>query len=225
MICQKMPRLLMELLAWVLLLSSAVAQSRSDVMWNGSFEEGQAGWQPTVTDPQGVGSEVTIELSQAKAGGKSLKIRRAGPGSATIASPLASVQSGRDFLLTFWYRSEGFSETGNYAGVNLQYVLDWLDIDRKSIGTGGMGLSYAVVPRWRFMVSMLTPPPDSAFVKIRFGLLLAVSRIVEHVEVERDFAGRILKRIRKPLQVSTAASSVISGALLAPVTPLLRRGT
>jgi len=113
MICQKMPRLLIALLAWVLLLSSAVAQSRSDVMSNGNFEEGQAGWQPTVTDPQGVGSEVTIDLSQAKAGGKSLKIRLARPSSATIASPLASVQSGRDFLLTFWYRSEGFSETGN----------------------------------------------------------------------------------------------------------------
>jgi len=86
MICQKMPRLLIALLAWVLLLSSAVAQSRSDVMSNGNFEEGQAGWQPTVTDPQGVGSEVTIDLSQAKAGGKSLKIRLAGPSSATIAS-------------------------------------------------------------------------------------------------------------------------------------------
>jgi hypothetical protein len=79
MICQKMPRLLIALLAWVLQLSSAVAQSRSDVMSNGNFEEGQAGWQPTVTDPQGVGSEVTTDLSQAKAGGKSLNIRLAGP--------------------------------------------------------------------------------------------------------------------------------------------------
>ena len=129
-----MPRLLIALLAWVLLLSSAVAQSRSDVMSNGSFEEGQAGWQPTVNDPQGVGSEVMIDLSQAKAGGKSLKIRLAGPSSATIASPLASVQAGRDFLFTFWYRSEGFSETGNYAGVNLQYTcwIGWISTRSRS---------------------------------------------------------------------------------------------
>ena len=42
--------------------------------------------------------------------------------------------------------------------------------------------------------NVMSPPPDTAFVKIRFGLLLAVSRIVEHVEVERDFAGRILEK-------------------------------
>ena len=163
-----MSRLLFALLVWTSLLGSAAAQARPTLIANGSFEEGQTGWESSVTDPQGVGSEVTIDASQAKADGKSLEIRLPGPSSAAIVSPLAPVQAGRDVLLSFWYRSEGFSETGNFAGVNLQYVLDWLDLDGKPVGTGGLGLSYGAVPRWRFMVSLLTPPPGAASVKLRF---------------------------------------------------------
>jgi hypothetical protein len=52
----------------------------------------------------------------------------------------------------------------------VQYVLGWLDADKKPIGAGGMGLSYGAVPEWRFMVSLLTAPPDAASVQIRFPM-------------------------------------------------------
>jgi len=108
--------------------------------------------------------------SNAREGAKSLQISLPGQSSATITSRLAPVQAGQDYLLSFWYRSKGFSETGAYAGVNLQYVLIWLDANQKPIGTGGMGLSYGAVPEWRFMVSMLTVPPKAAAVRISFPM-------------------------------------------------------
>jgi hypothetical protein len=54
--------------------------------------------------------------------------------------------------------------------VNLQYVITWLDRERKPVGTGGMGLSYGAVPRWRFMVQMLTPPPGAASMRMSFPM-------------------------------------------------------
>ncbi|NUQ65426.1 MAG: hypothetical protein HUU20_23405 [Pirellulales bacterium] len=154
----------------LLLLIDAAADQRPDVMHNGGFEEGMGGWQPSVDDPKAVGAAVTIDPSKAREGGKSLKISLPGPSSAGIASSPAPVKSGRDYLLSFWYRSEGFSETGVYAGVNLQYVLTWLDTMGKPVGTAGAGLSYGAVPQWRFMVSMLTVPSGAAAVQIRFPM-------------------------------------------------------
>lgn len=152
---------IVALLLAVLLPRIAFPQSRPNLVPNGSFEDALASWQCSVNDPKQVGAAVNLDSSRTREGNRSLKIQLAGPGSATATSPLAPVQAGQDYLLTFWYRSEGFSDTGLFAGVNLQYVLDWLDTDKKPVGTGGMGLSYGAVAEWRFMVSLLTAPPST----------------------------------------------------------------
>lgn len=161
---------IVALLLAVLLPRIAFPQSRPNLVPNGSFEDALASWQCSVNDPKQVGAAVNLDSSRTREGNRSLKIQLAGPGSATATSPLAPVQAGQDYLLTFWYRSEGFSDTGLFAGVNLQYVLDWLDTDKKPVGTGGMGLSYGAVAEWRFMVSLLTAPPSAAWARIRFPM-------------------------------------------------------
>ncbi len=150
------------------LAGPAPGQGREEVMLGGSFEEGLGGWLPAVNDPSRVGAAIGTDPTHAKRGGKSLKIALPGACGGSITSPPAPVRAGEDYLLTFWYRSEGFSPTGNYAGVNLQYVLHWLDREKKPIATGGMGLSYGAVPQWRFMVRMFTPPPGTAFATLSF---------------------------------------------------------
>jgi len=56
------------------------------------------------------------------------------------------VAPGRDYLLTFFLRSQGFSRTGGYDGVNPQYALLWRDAGGKNIGEAGAGLPYAPRP-------------------------------------------------------------------------------
>ncbi|OHB82521.1 MAG: hypothetical protein A2V98_17825 [Planctomycetes bacterium RBG_16_64_12] len=139
-------------------------------MPNHSFEEGMSGWQPSVNDPSHVGAAVTVDRTQAKHGAQSLKIGLPAESRAAATSPPAPVRGGQDYLLSFWYRCEGFSETGNYAGVNLQYVVNWLDAEKKPVGAGGMGLSYGAVPEWRFMTRMYLSPQEAAFVALTFPM-------------------------------------------------------
>ncbi len=158
---------LIVLISWA---NVAAAQPQPNLIHNGDFEQGIAGWEPSLNDPKGVGAAVTIDPSKALEGSRSLQISLPGQSIAAITSRPASVQAGQDYLLSFWYRSEGFSETGAFAGVNLQYVLTWLDANQKLVGTGGMGLSYDAVSEWRFMVSMLTVPANAMAVQIRFPM-------------------------------------------------------
>ena len=163
-------RLVVTMLAWLGLAGSALAQGPANVMLNGSFEEGINGWQPSVHDPKHVGAAVAIDQTQAKAGARSVKTSLPGQSNAAITSPLAPVRAGQDYLLTFWYRSEGFSETSLYAGVNLQYVLTWLDADNKPVSTGGMGLSYGAVPEWRFSTAAFKRAGAYQDIPVRFVL-------------------------------------------------------
>ena len=159
--------------ALIVLFSSAnlaAAQPQPNLIHNGDFEQGLAGWAPSLNDPRGVGAALTSDASTSREGGRSLQIRLPGPSGAAMTSPPASVQAGQDYLLSFWYRSEGFSATDAYAGVNLQYVLTWLDANRQPVGTGGMGLSYGAVPEWRFTVSLLTVPANATAVQIGFPM-------------------------------------------------------
>ncbi len=164
------PRVVALLVVSGTIAASAHAEGPVNLLSNGGFEEGISGWQVSVADPGKRGAAVTVDAGQARQGEKSLCLTLPGIGQASAGSPLAPVRPGEDYLFTFWYRSDGFSESGLYAGVNVQYVVHWLDADRKPLGTDGSGLAYGAVPEWRFMVRMFRPPPGTAFVSVTFPM-------------------------------------------------------
>lgn len=150
----------------------AAAQEPANVLPNGDFEDGLAGWTPGVNDAKKLGAAVALDEAQAKHGAKSLKISLpGGPSGASAGSPLARVQAGQEYLLTFWFRSEGFSDTDLFAGVNLQFALSWLDAEKKPVpGPGGAGLAYGAVPQWRFICKLYRVPAGAAFVAISYNM-------------------------------------------------------
>jgi hypothetical protein len=158
-------------LTTLLAAGAALAQFPESVLPNGDFEEGLTGWTPSVNDAKKLGVAVTVDETQAKHGAKSLKITLpGGPSGASVGSPASPVQGGQQYLVTLYFRSEGFSDTNLYAGVNLQYVLTWLDADKKAVGGGGAGLAYGAVKDWSFRCTLYRAPANAAFLAISFNM-------------------------------------------------------
>ena len=156
----------------LILTVSASAQFSENVMPNGSFEEGLAGWTASVNDAQNLGAQITEDREQAKHGTVSARLSLPkGPTGAGLRSPRAPVRPGEDYLLTFHFRSEGFSDTNLFAGVNLQFVLAWLDAEGQPVaGPGGAGLAYGAVPEWRFISKLYRAPAGAAFLTVSFNM-------------------------------------------------------
>ncbi len=156
----------------LVLTAGAYAQFAESVLPNGSFEEGLAGWTLSVTDAQGLGAKITEDPAQAKHGARSAQLDLpGGPSTASLASPLTPVEGGKDYLLTFYFRSEGFSDTNLFAGVNLQFTLTWLNGEKKPVpGPGGAGLAYGAVPDWRFMCKLYHAPAEAAFMALSYRM-------------------------------------------------------
>ncbi len=159
--------------ALVLVVGAAQAQFAESVLPNGDFEEGLEGWGVSVSDAKNLGVAVIADETQAKHGARSVKMTLpGGPSGATVSSAPAPVQGGQYYLVTFHFRSEGFSETGLFAGVNLQYTLNWSDAENKPVpGPGGAGLTYGEVKEWRFRCTLFRAPEGAT--SVRMGLAMS----------------------------------------------------
>jgi hypothetical protein len=163
----------LTLLATLLLVTGggAGAQFSPSVLPNGDFAAGPTGWSGSVNDAKNLGASVVAGPTLPPPAGPCLRLRLpAGPAAANAVSAPAPVAGGQLYLVTFYYRSEGFSDSDLYAGVTLQYGLTWLDADKKPVGDGGAGLSYGAVPDWRFLCALYRAPARAAFLTIAFRL-------------------------------------------------------
>lgn len=167
-----MIRNLLVLPLLILLCATAQAQFAESVLPNGDFEEGLEGWRVVVNDAKQLGAAVTAEETGARHGAKCVKLALpGGPSGAKVSSAPAAVQEGQYYLVTFYFRSEGFSETGLYAGVNLQYTLSWSDAEQKPVaGPGGAGLTYGEVKEWRFRCALFRAPQGATAVTLGLAM-------------------------------------------------------
>ena len=167
-----MSRNLTILLPFLLLAAGAAgAQFSPSLLPNGDFAGGLTGWSASVNDAKKLGAAVTVDPTPAAPAGPCLRLTLpGGPTAAAAGSPPAPVSGGQLYLVTFHFRSEGFSDTDLFAGVNLQYNLAWLDADKKQVGGSGGGLTYGAVPDWRFICALCRAPARAAWLALSFAM-------------------------------------------------------
>ncbi|MHB9024136.1 MAG: hypothetical protein ACYC7E_08160 [Armatimonadota bacterium] len=169
--CYRYFRLFIPLLLLTCGLAVNAAEPFANVFPNGSFEDTTPVWSPSVNDPAKTGAAVILDTQQVKEGRQAAKLSLPGQGAANLSSPLAPVEADKDYLFTLWYRSEGFSKTNLFAGVNASYHLTWYNAQKKALGQIGIGLPYGARPEWALHIRMLTVPKDAAFL----GMSLSMS--------------------------------------------------
>ena len=137
-------------------------QLSPSVVPNGSFEEGMTGWKSSMQDPAQAGLGMSIDETHHRDGSRSAQLSLPKHGGVTLTSERFPVEGGRDYLCVLYTRSEGFSRTGSYDGVNAQYLIDWFDAEGKNMGRVGSGFSYAARPNWEGEIRVVSAPASAA---------------------------------------------------------------
>jgi hypothetical protein len=181
--CYRYLHLLPLLLLWA--LAANAAEPYANVFPNGSFEDTTPVWSPGVNDPAKTGAAVILDTQQVKEGRQSAKLALPGQGSASLSSPLAPVEAGKDYLFTLWYRSEGFSKTDLFSGVNASYILTWYSAEKKAIGQAGAGLPYGARPQWMLHIHLFTVPKDAAYLGFSLSMGAAEKSLPSALWVDR----------------------------------------
>ncbi|MHB9130506.1 MAG: hypothetical protein ACYDBB_05365 [Armatimonadota bacterium] len=162
---------LIPLLVLLCLFTAAFAvETRPSVLPNGGFEDGMTGWTAAVNDPGKTGSAVTIDGEQHREGTNSFRLFVQPKCGANLSCKSFPVEGGKDYLITLWYRSEGFSRTGNFDGVSASYTVTWYDAAGKPIIGTGQGLPYSAQPKWRRSMRLATAPANAASANFSCGI-------------------------------------------------------
>jgi len=163
----------------------ALAQFGPNLLPDGDFEETPLAWQTAVSGAQAAAAGVAAEEAQAKVGARALKFSVPREAAAGATSPVAPVEGGKVYLYSFWFRSEGFSKTGLFAGCNAQYSLTWLDAEGKVVGTVGVGLPYEEVPEWRFMARTVRAPVEATGMRARYAVSVDANGVPSTLWLDR----------------------------------------
>ncbi|MHB9024113.1 MAG: hypothetical protein ACYC7E_08045 [Armatimonadota bacterium] len=134
----------------------------ANLAYNGSFEGGLTAWTTDVTG----GGAVSADTAQHQDGSQSLKLDLPTPGSASATSTAVTVSGGRDFLLTFWYRTAGANGSETPA------------VDVKWFNGGGSEItpaSHIALPtgeqlNWTSVTRRVSPPSGAASAKVVCGV-------------------------------------------------------
>ncbi|MHB9132571.1 MAG: hypothetical protein ACYDBB_15995 [Armatimonadota bacterium] len=138
------------------------------LLFNGSFEGGLTAWTASAS---GAGNTVSIDTITIKDGANALKLDLPAEGNATATGTTIPVSSGRDFLLTFWYKSSGISGSGSYEGVTPACDVKWYDGSGGDLGYTRVALPYAPQVTWTSLTRRVSPPANTASAKVVYSLV------------------------------------------------------
>ncbi|MHB9023943.1 MAG: hypothetical protein ACYC7E_07155 [Armatimonadota bacterium] len=130
---------------------------------NSSFEGGLTSWTPSTS---GSGT-VAADTNQQQDGSQSLKLDvTSSIGSATATSTAVTVTGGRDFLLSFWYRSQGTNSSA-VLGADVK----WYDSGGGEITPAAhVTLPNAAQGTWTNKTQRVSPPAGAATLKVVHSL-------------------------------------------------------
>jgi len=133
---------------------------------DGSFEAARPGGMPTGwTGSAGVGADAAVRHD----GRLALRVSFGAPGSANAASPAYNLPGPCDlYVLTFWYRAEGFGKSMAYEGVNASMRVEWLSADGKSVASESLGFPYGAMDWCTFCYTLAAPKAARKF-RLLFG--------------------------------------------------------
>lgn len=149
------------LICCVGLALAAPAAAPPNLLPNGDIENGLAGW--------AVNGTVTAD-ARACQGTQALLLAAQPKGGANAVSGMATIAGGHDYLLTFRYRSEGFSRKGGYDGVSASGSLYFYDAAGKQVGTVAFGLSYDPQAKWLLVPRLCTAPAGATTARLQIGM-------------------------------------------------------
>lgn len=149
-----------------LALAALAIEPPVNVLLNGDFEKGMAGWAGSANVP---GGAVAVD-GVCYQGKSALLLSVPAKGNANAGSDLAAVHGGHDYLFTLRYRSEGFSRKGGYDGVSASYQLTFVDADNKQVGSVGVGLPYDPQPKWALSLRLFSVPDGATGVRFSIGV-------------------------------------------------------
>ncbi|MHB9026613.1 MAG: hypothetical protein ACYC7E_20975 [Armatimonadota bacterium] len=137
-----------------------------NMVTNGGFEDGVAGWTAVVSDPQKAGALADVDPQGALEGGKSAKFVLPGQGGITLRGGQVPVETGRDYLLSCWFRLQGGSTKEAAGAVNAIMHLNWYSADKKSLGRTTLGLSHQAAPAWALRTRLAGVPAGATLADI-----------------------------------------------------------
>jgi hypothetical protein len=154
--------------AYALWIDQSTVYQDANLLPNGGFEGDLTSWTVSAT---GTGASVTASTQQHYEDSYSLKMDLPNPSaSASAQTGLVPVEANREYEVYTYFRSDGFSRTGGWDGVNAYYYLYYYNAAQQNIGSVGVGFPYGAQATWKGYRRVISTPPNTAYVRFSFGM-------------------------------------------------------
>jgi hypothetical protein len=173
--------------AYTLWIDQMTLDRDANLLPNGGIEGGLTGFN---TSTSGTGASVSADTTQPYEDLNALKLDVPNPSSGATATMTnyIPVTAGKDYDLNVWFRSTGFSRTGNYDNVSASYHIYYYNSAYTQIGSRSIGLPYAAQATWLLRPTVFTPPATTAYVKMDFCISAGTGTLpstlwLDHLEI------------------------------------------